>query len=126
MAANFVMNDKGKRLLKRIDAYRTEIRRKLRDGNVYFFGSRYARVMVEPRLAKKLMAFLPEAMSDAKNAAALENACRAQGFMFLTRAVCEDLIKNRADYLQLIERRRKLQEEESIQQMFDNAREKQR
>ncbi len=125
-AASFTANAQSKKLLKRIDSYRLEVRRALRAGNVCFFGDRYARVLVEPRLAKQLMAFLPEAMGNAANAAELEATCRSKGFPFLTRAICEDLIANRADYLLLVERRRKLQEEESLQKMFDNARGKQR
>ncbi len=125
-AASFTANAQSKKLLKRIDNYRLEVRRALRAGNVCFFGDRYARVLVEPRLAKRLMAFLPEAMGNAADASALAATCRAQGFPFLTREICEDLLANRADYLLLVERRRKLQEEESIQKMFNNARELQR
>ncbi len=124
-AASFTANAQSKKLLKRIDNYRLEVRRALRAGNVCFFGDRYARVLVEPRLAKRLMAFLPEAMGNAADASALAATCRAQGFPFLTREICEDLLANRADYLLLVERRRKLQEEESIQKMFDSARERQ-
>ncbi len=124
-AASFTANAQSKKLLKRIDNYRLEVRRVLRAGNVCFFGDRYARVVVEPRLAKKLMSFLPEAMGNAADASALAATCRAQGFPFLTREICEDLLANRADYLLLVERRRKLQEEESLQKMFDNARERQ-
>ncbi len=120
-AAGFVPNEKSRRLLKRIDGHRLDVRRKLRAGNVCFFGDRYARVIVEPRLAKQLMAFLPEAMGNAADVSALAATCRNKGFPFLTREICEDLIANRADYLLLIERRRKLQEEETLQKLLDGA-----
>ncbi|MGN0846971.1 MAG: hypothetical protein ACI4RA_06260 [Kiritimatiellia bacterium] len=125
-AAGFTPNAKSERLRKRIDEYRLDVQRKLRAGNVCFFGEKYARVIVEPRLARQLMAFLPEAMGDAPNAAALESACRSRGYPFISRKLCEDLLAHRADYLLLVERRRKLEEEESIQKMFDRAQENQR
>lgn len=120
--AGFSPNAKSEALLKKVNAARLEIQRKLKDGNICFFGARYGRVVVEPRVAKALLDALPEAISDAADGAALAAALRAKGFVFMQRELCDDLIENRKDYPQIIERRRALREEASLQKMFDTAR----
>lgn len=101
-------------LLKRIDAARTDVQRKLREGNACFFGAKYARVIIEPRLVKALMAVLPDGMRDADDAQDLESKLRAGGIVFLNRRVCKDLLDNRADYLKLNLRRKQLLDEETL------------
>ena len=120
-AAGFSPNARSEALLKKINAARLEIQRKLKDGNICFFGARYGRVVVEPRIAKALLDVLPEAISDAADGAALAAALRAKGFVFMHRELCDDLIAHRGDYPQIIERRRVLREEASLQKMFDKA-----
>lgn len=121
VAAGFSANAKSEALLKKVNAARLEVQRKLKDGNICFYGSRYGRVIVEPRVAKALLDVLPEAISDAANGAALAAAMRAKGFVFMSRELCEDLIDHRRDYPQILERRRAMREEESLQKMFRNA-----
>ena len=121
-ADGFSSNAKSDALLKKINAARLEIQRKLKNGNICFFGARYGRVVVEPRIAKALLDVLPEAISDAADGAALAATLRAKGFVFMHRELCDDLIEHRSDYPQIIERRRALREEESLQKMFRNAR----
>lgn len=117
----FTPNDRSAELLKTIDNYRTEVQRKLREGNVCFFGSCYARVVLEPRIAKGLLAVLPEAMRDANDNVDLEARLRAGGVVFINRTVCQDLLDNRADYLQLQARRKELQEEEAYQKQRERT-----
>ena len=66
---------------------------------------------------------LPEAISDAPDGAALAAAMRAKGFAFMGRELCEDLVRNRADYPKILERRRALEEEEALRRMMERARE---
>lgn len=120
-AAGFSPNAKSEALLKKVNAARLEVQRKLKDGNICFFGARYGRVVVEPRIAKALLDVLPEAISDAADGAALAATLRAKGFVFMHRELCDDLIEHRRDYPQIIERRRVLRDEASLQQMFRNA-----
>lgn len=108
----FKANAKSAALLQEIDAYRTLVQRKLREGNVCFFGSRYARIVVEPRIAKQLLAVLPEAMREAESGEDMEARLRAGGIVFLNRTVCEELLQNRPDYLKITARRRQMQEQE--------------
>lgn len=108
----FKANAKSAALLQEIDAYRTLVQRKLREGNVCFFGSRYARIVVEPRIAKQLLAVLPEAMRDGESGEDMEARLRAGGIVFLNRTVCEELLQNRPDYLKITARRRQMQEQE--------------
>ena len=115
----FTPNAKSDKLLKKINDYRTEVQRKLKDGYVIFFGSRYARVAVEPRIAKNLIAILPEAIRDAADGAELTATLRTKGFPFMIRPLCDDLVEHRADYLQIVERRSKMKEEEQFRKMLD-------
>ncbi len=122
VAAGFSPNARSEALLKKINAARLDIQRKLKDGNICFFGSRYGRVVVEPRVASALLDVLPESIGDAADGAALAATLRAKGFVFMHRELCDDLIEHRKDYPQIIERRRVLREEESLQKMFRNTR----
>lgn len=110
----FSPNAKSAALLKKVDEARIETRRRLRDGYVCFYGSRYARVLVEPRIARGLLDVLPEAMRDAKNGAALAAALRQKGYPFMGRELCEDLVENRADYLEIVRRRESIKEDERL------------
>ncbi len=117
----FTENARSKALLKRINAARFEVQRKLKEGYICFYGSRYARVIVEPRVAKALLAVLPEAIRDAENGAGLAAKMRAKGFAFMNLALCEDLIRNRADYPKLRELRKVFEEEASLKRMLQEA-----
>ena len=57
---------------------------------------------------------LPEAMRDAKNGAALAAALRQKGYPFMGRELCEDLVENRADYLEIVRRRESIKEDERL------------
>lgn len=119
VAGAFAPNAKSDALLKKVNAARLELQRKLKAGYLVFLGANYARVAVEPRVARALMAVLPEAIRDAADGGDLAAALRAQGFPFMHRALCDDLVANRADYLQLVARRAKIQEDEALRKMFD-------
>lgn len=113
----FKANGKSTALLQEIDNFRTEIQRKLREGNAIFFGSRYARVVVEPRVLKTLLAALPESVRDADDGVDLETRVRAKGIVFLNRTLCSELVANRPDYLKLIDRRKFLLELERMENL---------
>lgn len=119
----FRANAKSAALVKKVNAARLEVQRKLKDGYICFYGARYARVIVEPRVAKDLLAVLPEAIGDAPDGASLAAAMRAKGFAFMGRELCEDLVRHRADYPKILERRRALEEEEALRRMMERARE---
>ena len=114
----FEMNEKAKALLKRINDQRTALNRRLRNGETCFFGKGYARVDVPQRLGRDLIGVLPEAMRDASDGADLHSRMRARGFVFLNAQLCAELIANRADYTELVERRKKLKEEDDLQKML--------
>ena len=118
-SSSFEMNARAKQLLKRINDQRTALNRRLRNGETCFFGKSYARVDVPQRLGRDLIAVLPEAMRDAADGADLYNRMRAKGFVFLNAQLCADLIENRVDYTELVERRKKLKEEEDLQKMLN-------
>ena len=119
-SSSFEMNARAKQLLKRINDQRTALNRRLRNGETCFFGKSYARVDVPQRLGRDRIAVLPEAMRDAADGADLYNRMRAKGFVFLNAKLCADLIENRVDYTELVERRKKLKEEEDLQKMLNS------
>ena len=115
---SFVANERSKQLLKRISDYRTAVNRRLLNGGTCFFGKKYARIDVPPRLARGLLDALPEAMRDAADGTDLYNRMRAKGFVFLNAGLCAELIENRADYTAMVELRRKVKEDEDLQKML--------
>lgn len=119
-AESFTPNAQTDKLLKRVNAYRTEVSRRLSAGNVCFFGSRYGQINVPPRLAQRLLAVLPEAMRDAADADDLYAAMRRNGFAFMSRELCEDLLANRADYLALLERRKRMEADAAFQKALSD------
>ena len=110
----FIPNEQSRRLLKRINDRRSYLDRKLREGNVIFFGSRYATVNVTPRLAHDLLAILPEAIRDSSDGADLFGKMRGKGITYLTREICDELVENRVDYSQIVERRKEIEREDEV------------
>lgn len=118
---SFELNARANQLLKRINDERTAINRRLRNGETCFFGKGYARVDVPQRLSRELIGVLPEAMRDAADGADLYGRMRTRGFVFMTAKICADLIANRADCTELVERRKKFKEEEELQKMLNGG-----
>ncbi len=113
-SAEVKANARTKAMLKTINNYRTTVDKRLREGQMCFFGKRYNPVFVPSRLASKFLSVLPEMMRDASDGRELFSNLREKGYSFLSIAVCEDLVENRQDYLKLIERRKKLNEENEM------------
>ena len=120
-AGEYVDSPRSKNLLKRINDYRTEVDRTLRGNGVYFFGARYSPIRVESRLAKELMAVLPDALRDANDARNLYDILRRKGITYIPAAVCVDLMRDRALYIKVRDRLREIKEEQSFHNMLNNA-----
>lgn len=120
--APFTPNDHSRRLLKRINDQRSYLDLRLREGDVIFFGSRYVTVNVTPRLARDLLAILPEAMRDVNDGTELLGRLRGKGINYLSREICEDLIENRTDYPQLIERRKEMERSDEVNRLLRGVR----
>lgn len=118
---SFVPNEQSKRLLKRINDRRSYFDRKLREGNMIFFGTRYAPVSVDSRLVRSLLAVLPEAMREANDGAELHAALRGKGVTYLGREVCDDLVENRQDYLRIIERRKTIEKDDELRNLLETG-----
>ena len=116
----FVANARSNQLLKRVNDYRTDVNKRLLNGDACFFG-RYGFVAVQQRLCRGLLDVLPEAIRDSENGAELFGRMRAKGLPYLNVNICADLIENRADYSALVERRRKEKEDEEVQKMLSNG-----
>ena len=115
---DFIPNARSDRLLEQINRQRSFFDRRLRDGYVIFFGSRYAPVSVEPRSGRALMAILPEAIRDSSDGADLYGRMRAKGFPYMTRELCDELVENRVDYSRIVERRKEMEREDEVNKLL--------
>ena len=115
---DFIPNARSDRLLEQINRQRSFFDRRLRDGYVIFFGSRYAPVSVEPRSGRALMAILPEAIRDSSDGADLYGRMRAKGFPYMTRQICDELVENRVDYSRIVERRNEIEREDEVNKLL--------
>lgn len=118
----FEPNARSNMLLKRINDYRTEINKRLLNGDACFFG-RYGFVAVQQRVSRDMMNVLPEAMRDSENGAELFSRMTARGFSYLNANICADLMENRADYAALLERRRKMRADEEVLKIISGTQE---
>ena len=118
---DFTPNEQSKRLLKRINDRRSYLDRKLREGDVIFFGSRYASVSVTPRLARDLLAILPEAIRESSDGADLFGKMRGKGITYMTREICDELVENRADYSQIVERRTEMEKADELNKLLQQG-----
>jgi len=114
----FTPNEQSRRLLKRINDRRSYLDRKLREGDVVFFGSRYAPVSVTSRLARDLLAILPEAIRESNDGAELFGRMRGKGITYMSREICDELIENSQDYPQLIERRTEIEKADELNRLL--------
>ena len=118
---DFTPNEQSQRLLKRINDRRSFLDRRLREGYVIFFGSRYAPVSVAPRLARDLLATLPEAIRDSYDGADLYGRMRGRGITYMTREICDELVENRADYSQIVERRKEMEKADELNRLLQQG-----
>ncbi len=115
---DFTPNEQSQRLLKRINDRRSYLDRRLREGYVIFFGARYAPVSVAPRLARDLLAMLPEAIRDSSDGADLFGKMRGKGITYMTREICDELVDNRTDYSALVERRKEMEKADELNKLL--------
>ncbi len=118
-AGPFTPNGRTNRYLKRINDYRTDVDRRLRRGEILFFGSRYSMLHVEDRLCMPLMNALPGALRDARDPYDLQSRLRSRGITYLSNVICEDLFANQASSFAIDERRAKMQDEADTFKILD-------
>ena len=120
-AGEYADTPRSKALLKRINDYRTDIDRTLRNNGVFFFSARHSPIRVESRMAKDLMAVLPDALRDANDARQLYEILRRKGITYISAAACADLVRDRALYMKVRDRLREIKEEQSFRKMLDGS-----
>lgn len=106
-SGEFKPNEKTSQYVKKINAERTEVEKKLRSGSVLLFGAKYGsmgRLELTPIPAKAFLSRLPELLKSAGSFQEFQSACRQSGFSYLTPVMMADLYRNRLQYQQLIER----------------------
>ena len=110
----FVMNDKAKALVDKLNQSRTKVDAYLREGGFICFGSSYAQVSGGPVAAKLILARLPELLKNNVESPQFLAAARSNGLGFLSEPLLLDLFRNRLDYIKLIKlRNRRLEHERS-------------
>lgn len=115
----FVRNDAANALVKKVNAARTEIDRTLRAGGFICFGDGYSRVVGDARAASRLLDALPEIQMRSATAASFRAAMRAAKLDYLHEFVCDELFRNRIDYLKLQEHRERLRKEQEWKKMME-------
>ena len=120
-AGDYVDTPRSKNLLKRINDYRTDIDRTLRNNGVFIFSVRHSPIRLEARMAKELMAVLPDALRDANDARQLYEMLRRKGITYIPAAACVDLMRDRALYIAIRDRLREIKEEQSFRKMLDST-----
>ncbi len=115
----FTPNDKTKRYLKRIMDYRTDVDRRLRRGEILFFGTKYSTPHIEENQSMSLMTALSSSLREARDASDLQSRLRAQGVRYLSNAICEDLFANQALSFEIEERLRKMKDEQDTWKLID-------
>ena len=104
LEGDFVMNDKAKALLDRVNTYRTKIDTTLRNGGLCCFSSRYAAVTADSGTARQALERLPEIMRTKNNRDAFTQAIRNAGLVYFSPGLINDLFDNRLDFLKLQKR----------------------
>lgn len=102
----FVMNEKAKALLARVNSVRKDIDAKLRKGGYVCFLSGCSGVTGDAPQARRLIETLPEVMKDHSDEAGFLQAAREAGLSYLPNRVLQGFCQNRIDYPMLMERRR--------------------
>jgi len=118
---DYTPNARTKALLKRVNAARTDVNRKLLDGCVCFFGPGYGMVAPNAKQSAALLAVLPEALRDAESGRDLASRLRAAGFAFLPQGLCDDLYAHSRDYVALQEWRRKAKEDAEVDKLLQGG-----
>lgn len=115
----FVKNEAVQTLVKKVNAARTEIDRTLRSGGFICFGDRYARIVGDARAASKLLAVLPELQMKSETSDSFRAGARAAHLVYLNEFVCDELYRNRIDYLLLQKHRQKLRQDQEWRTMME-------
>ena len=102
-----------------MNAARAEIDRQLRAGGFICFGDGYSRVVGDARAAARLLDALPEIQMKSATAASFRAAMRAAKLDYLHEFVCDELFRNRIDYLKLQEHRERLRKEQEWKKMME-------
>ncbi|MBO7683363.1 MAG: hypothetical protein J6T51_01380 [Kiritimatiellae bacterium] len=121
LEGEFVPNAASKALVARINALRTEIERVLRTGGFICFGENYSRVTGDQRSAQKLLERLPELQRRSDSLEAFLAGVRAAGFVYLNEPLCEELFRNRLDFLRMQERRSRMKRDEDWNRMLEDV-----
>lgn len=119
--ATFVKTPKTVSMVNRINTYRSDVHRQLLNGDICFFGTRYSQINVPNQLARKFLDALPSAIKECADASSLYTRLRSQGFVFVSRHICDELFSNIADSSLIEERRRKERSIEDAQRFINSV-----
>ena len=102
----FVLNEKARALLARINSVRKEIDAQLRKGGYYCFMNDAPWVTGDQTHARRLIEKLPDVMKNCSDADEFLQGAREAGLTYLPSRVLKDFSQNRIDYPMLMERRK--------------------
>ena len=102
----FVLNDKARALLARINSVRKEIDAQLRKGGYYCFMNDAPWLTGDQTHARRLIEKLPDVMKNCSEENEFLQGAREAGLTYLPTRVLKDFSRNRIDYPLLMERRK--------------------
>lgn len=122
MEGPFVPNERTKEMVDSINGYRTKIDGQLRTGWYFFFGSRYATVSGDARIAPMVMDQICRAMRECATLEQFSAALKRAETSVLPQPLVEDLFNNRIGRPALERRVREVNEQREFQDMIKRAR----
>lgn len=115
---DFVMNDKAKALVAKLNQSRAKVDSLLREGGFIYFGSSHTQVSGGAGATKLILEKLPELMRDHAELEQFVSAVRASGLGFFSESLLGELFRNRLDYVKLMALRKKRQNQERLDELL--------
>ena len=121
LEGEFVPNDASKALLKRVNAVRQEIDKRLRMGGFVFFGENYAYVAGGKTTADQILEQLPSLMQRSSSEEEFISSIHNLNMVYITNLIAEGLYRNRVDYLKLQAREKKARRDREFNKLMNDA-----
>ena len=121
LEGEFVANEASTALLNKINKTRTDINAVLLAGGFICFGQRYSRVSGDIRTASQIIEKLPDIEKTSESEDELVAAVRSARLVYLTEPICQDLFRNRRDYLKLQARRDKEKSDRAFKKLMEGV-----
>ena len=114
----FEPNEKTDAMVAKLNKYRTGVSEVLARGGLVAFYSEHSRTTAGAAQAKVVMKNLPDCMRDCRSVDDLESMARGKGLSFLPHWFFEGVFRNRTNYIELVNYRKQMDEDEKIKALY--------